>query len=127
MADKSDDGADKVGYGRPPKHSQFKPGQSGNPRGRPKGARGFRNDLADALNAPVRIVEGGRRRTITTQAAALRRLVDRALSKSDLRAIERLLSFARELDDEPTAAAVPLTEEDQRLIASALERLGEKP
>jgi Family of unknown function (DUF5681) len=33
------DGAYKVGYGKPPKARQFKPGQSGNPKGRPKGSR----------------------------------------------------------------------------------------
>ena len=34
----------KIGYGRPPRHSQYKPGQSGYPRGRPKGSRNFKTD-----------------------------------------------------------------------------------
>jgi hypothetical protein len=35
----ADDGDSRVGYKRPPQHSKFKPGQSGNPKGRPKGAK----------------------------------------------------------------------------------------
>ena len=35
----------EVGYGKPPVHTQFKPGQSGNPKGRPKGAKNKRPKL----------------------------------------------------------------------------------
>ena len=35
-ADQSAEGDYEVGYGKPPKHSRFKPGQSGNPKGRPR-------------------------------------------------------------------------------------------
>jgi hypothetical protein len=38
----ADDNDDEVGYGKPPKHGQFKPGKSGNPRGRPRGAHGLK-------------------------------------------------------------------------------------
>jgi Family of unknown function (DUF5681) len=38
----------KVGYGRPPEHSRFKRGQSGNPRGRPRKHRNFRTVLRRA-------------------------------------------------------------------------------
>ena len=55
MADKSD----KIGYGRPPVHSRFKPGQSGNPRGRPKGSLNFETDLKRTLQAPVTLNEWG--------------------------------------------------------------------
>lgn len=41
-----------VGYGKPPKHSQFKPGQSGNPSGRPKKAK----TIADAFSKLARKV-----------------------------------------------------------------------
>jgi hypothetical protein len=125
MADGPDD--DEVGYKSPPKHSQFKPGISGNPRGRPKGSRGFKTELAEALNARVRVVENGRRRSITTVAATLRRLVERAVTKGDLRAIERLLTYAQQLEREPIASAAPLEDEDHQLIAAALARLDERP
>jgi hypothetical protein len=40
----------QVGFGRPPRHSQFRPGESGNPGGRPKGRRSFKTDIAAALD-----------------------------------------------------------------------------
>ena len=46
--DEADDEYD-VGYKKPPKRTQFKPGQSGNPRGRPKGTKNLKTDLAEAL------------------------------------------------------------------------------
>jgi hypothetical protein len=39
----------EVGYGRPPIHTRFKPGQSGNPAGRPKGAQNFATEIAAEL------------------------------------------------------------------------------
>src|SRR5207237_8691001 len=52
-----------VGYGRPPSPSRFKPGQSGNPRGRPKGQRNLLSDLRDELAEKIRIREGDRKST----------------------------------------------------------------
>ena len=40
---------EKVGYRRPPKKSRFKPGQSGNPKGRPKGTKNLKRDLIEEL------------------------------------------------------------------------------
>ena len=45
----------RVGYGRPPKEHQFQPGQSGNPFGRPKGARSFKSDLRDELGEVISV------------------------------------------------------------------------
>ena len=90
MADKSDKG---VGYRRPPLHSRFKPGQSGNPRGRPKGSLNFATDLKNTLLAPVALNDGGRARRVTTQKAALLRLREKALN-GDVKALDKLLSYA---------------------------------
>ena len=38
-----------AGYGKPPRHSRFKKGQSGNPKGRPRGSRNFSTDLKATL------------------------------------------------------------------------------
>jgi len=115
----SDDNNDyEVGYGKPPKHSQFKPGQSGNPRGRPKNIRNFRTDLLDELQARVTVNEGGRTQTISRQQAMIKRTVEKAL-QGDLRAIQLLVQWVgTHLVDDPEAlAAEPLASEDLALLA----------
>jgi Family of unknown function (DUF5681) len=71
--------AQDVGYGRPPEVHQFKPGQSGNPRGRPKGAKNEATILRDLLNRKIEIRESGRTRKITVLEAILLRFTEDAL------------------------------------------------
>jgi Family of unknown function (DUF5681) len=67
-----------VGYGKPPRHTQFRPGQSGNPAGRRKGVHNFATNVKRTLMVPVKLKEGGRTRKISTQEGALRRSSERA-------------------------------------------------
>lgn len=90
MAKKSPKNA---GYGRPPLHSRFKPGQSGNPRGRPKGHSNFATGLKNTLRIMVTLNQGGKPRRVTSQQAALLCLMEKALGK-DIRALDKLLAFA---------------------------------
>lgn len=113
---------DAVGYGKPPKQYRFRPGQSGNPRGRPKGSRGFRSDIEDALRATVPITEDGKKRRISVLAAALKRLIQNAVGKGDLRAIEMLFALARQHDASSPEATPALGSEDQALIEDFLRR-----
>src|SRR6476660_557937 len=62
-----DDAGYEVGYGRPPTHSQFRPGQSGNPAGRRQGVRNLQTDVMRTLRTPIKVKEGGRSRTKSTQ------------------------------------------------------------
>lgn len=89
----------EVGYRKTPKHTRFKPGQSGNPRGRPKGSKNFSSDLIDVLKMPVQIAENGRKRKISSQRATLLRLREKALS-GDARALEKLLEYAQSYNDQ---------------------------
>lgn len=116
----------KVGYGRPPEEHRFKPGRSGNPKGRAKGAKGFKSDLKAALEAPVHLTEGGIKRKITTQAAAIKRLVERAVGKGDLRALEKLLGFAQQLETEGPPEPALLEPQDAALITDFLSRQEKK-
>ena len=78
-----------VGYKKPPEHSRFKPGQSGNPRGRPKKASvGF--ELVAELNRRVTIRENGTEQKTSKAAALAKSLIARALS-GDMRAIGHLI------------------------------------
>jgi hypothetical protein len=94
-----DDKSYEVGRGRPPRHSRWRKGQSGNPRGRPKGARNFKSDLEEVLSSPVTINEGGRQKKVSVQLATLLRLGEKAL-KGDIRAMGKLMDLAKELSDE---------------------------
>jgi hypothetical protein len=106
---------DDVGYGRPPKEHRWKPGQSGNRKGRPKGVRNFQTDLEDLLSSRVTVMENGRRKKVPVQKAALLRLGEKAL-KGDGRSIEKLLELALNLSDERAGReaerALTGTEED---------------
>jgi hypothetical protein len=79
-----------VGYGKPPKAHRFKPGQSGNPHGRPKGARNFKTELREELAELVAFREGDREITISKQRALIKRIVSSALA-GDTRAITNLM------------------------------------
>src|SRR6266404_3099469 len=84
----------KVGYKRPPRHSRFKPGRSGNPRGKQKGVRNLGSDVKRTLEVPVRLNEQGKERRVSTQEDVLLRLREKAL-KGDTRSLDRLLELAK--------------------------------
>lgn len=81
-----------VGYGKPPRRTQFRRGQSGNPRGRPRGARTFPNLLEEALAEPVVVNENGRRRKASKLQVIVKQLVNKAV-QGDHRSIQLLMAF----------------------------------
>ncbi|WP_372624460.1 DUF5681 domain-containing protein [Falsiroseomonas sp.] len=83
-----------VGYGKPPEHSRFRPGESGNRRGRPKGARNLRTYLEQALAELVVVKEGSRTRKISKGEVAMTQLVNKAAA-ADLKAMRLLLDMER--------------------------------
>ena len=91
----SGDDDDEAGYGKPPKSGMFKKGQSGNPKGRPKGVKNFQTELCSVLRSKVTITVAGKSKPVGTVEAALMRLREKAL-KGDQRALEILLGYARE-------------------------------
>ena len=97
----------EVGYGQPPRHSRFVKGQSGNPRGRPPGAKNLKSLLSEALNETVIVTENGGRRKVTKRQAIITQLVNRSAT-ADFRAIKILLDMLREIESQ-TEPAPPET------------------
>src|SRR5712671_6804320 len=83
---------DQVGYRKPPRHSRFKKGQSGNPRGRPKGSQSAARLARRILNEKIVIKENGKRRTITRREAMLKQLANKGIM-GDLRSIREVLNL----------------------------------
>lgn len=104
---KPEDGDDeRVGYGRPPREHQFPPGKSGNPRGRPKGAKGLKTELLAEINEQVTITVNGKPQRIRTLRLILKALTQKA-AKGNVGAADKLLSLVIEafgFEDERTAA-----------------------
>ena len=95
---KGGSGDHEVGFGKPPKHTRFQPGQSGNPRGRPKGTKNLKTDLLEELGEKILVHEGGQARKLSKQRAVVKTLVNRTL-KGDGRAANSLLSMMMRLLD----------------------------
>lgn len=81
-----------VGYGRPPAHTQFKPGTSGNPKGRPPGARGIKTLVREMMTAKVSVRTATGVTQVTRIEALLHKILELA-SKGNLRAQVLLLNL----------------------------------
>lgn len=92
MHDDDDDDDEKVGYRRPPKHSRFKPGQSGNPRGRQKRDTTIVEALSDELRATITVQENGRQLRITKAKTVAKSLVMKAV-KGDTKAFALIMQL----------------------------------
>ena len=88
-----------VGYGKPPKESQFKKGQSGNPRGRRKGSKNSGTLLLIMLDEIILVEEGGQSKAITKRAAIYMQVVNKAV-KGDIRAIRFVSERSEKLEKE---------------------------
>ena len=119
--EKRDDG---VGYGRPPRHTRFEKGQSGNPKGRPGGAKNLSTLLSEALNERVIIAENGRRREISKRQAIIKQLVNQA-AKGGWRPAKLVLDIEQDLErrTEPEPSASSFSAADEKVIAQLMARL----
>jgi hypothetical protein len=113
-----------VGYCNPPEHTRFRKGESGNPRGRPKGTLNMATVLERTLRERVVITDNGRRKTITKHEAALKRLVDKAAS-GELKALQLLATLVRSAEEREVQAPVPnpaLDEVDEKVVLGIMKR-----
>ena len=81
-----------VGYYKPPVSGQFKPGHSGNPKGRPKGRRSPDKIIADVLNKKITVTEGGKTKRVSQIEALCRRVFNDGL-KGNPKATDQALKL----------------------------------
>ena len=108
----------KVGYCRPPLHSRFKPGVSGNPSGRAKGSKNLKTLLHSILNEQISLQEGSQSRKVSKAEAIMRRLIIGAL-KGDSRDLHALFRLAEQTGQFAENANVEQLTVIQRIIYDA--------
>jgi hypothetical protein len=119
------DPGESVGYKRPPRRTQFRSGQSGNPRGRPKGTRNLATDLSEELATRIPFLEDGRRLRLSKQQVLVKVLVGQGLA-GDSRAITGLLQLLCKLLPSASGQMPPgggdLDADDLAILEDFLER-----
>jgi hypothetical protein len=105
-----------IGYGRPPKQSRFRPGKSGNPKGRPRGTRNLSSILAQVLAEKAVVIENGRPRATTMGEIIIAGLVERA-ARSD-RAVQLILAMQQlnPHDGSQARELIRLTDADKQVL-----------
>jgi hypothetical protein len=115
----------RVGYCNPPERTRFKTGQSGNPKGRPKGTLNMATVLERALREKVVVNENGKRKTVTKLEAAIKQLMNKAAS-GDLKALQLLAGLVRSAEERTLEAPAPdasIDEFDEKVVLGILQRL----
>ena len=114
----------KVGYGKPPQRTRFTKGQSGNPKGRAKGAKNLSTLLTSNLNETVVVNENGLRKSISKLEAMTKQLVNKAAS-GEPRATHLLLKMIQMIEGpaEPTASEPVASEADQEVMQQLVARI----
>ena len=105
-------------YRNPPEHTRFRKGQSGNPKGRPKGSRNFRTLIEDELEKTIEISENGKAVKLTKRQIIARKLVNEAATGNP-RAWRELLPMISGSNDDETVEIDPVS---AAMIASYLAR-----
>jgi hypothetical protein len=115
--------ADRVGYGRPPQHTRWRKGRSGNPTGRPKRVASFADDLNAELSEVIQVTEGGKVKRITKRRALIKALTAGSL-KGNARAASIVIGLcARVIEGDPDKQAqAELSAKERKIVEAYLER-----
>lgn len=119
-----------VGYGKPPRHSQFKKGQSGNPRGRPRSAKGLKTIVREVMLEKVLVrTAAGEKRVTRAEALVLKNL--ELATKGNPRSLDKLLQlFQAAVPDEAVSTerqlATDTTAADQAILDALVEDISQR-
>jgi Family of unknown function (DUF5681) len=111
--------------GNPPKDTQFQPGRSGNPRGRPKGSKNLSTLIMEAARDHVTATVGGKTRKISKIQATTMQLATKAAS-GDHAAMSKFLDWIDEIETRAAAARpsqFPFSEVDLEVLRVTYERM----
>ncbi len=114
-----------VGYGKPPKAHQFKPGQSGNPKGRPKGAKSQKTIFLEVANRKVTLRQDGKTRTITCQEGVIHRVAEKSL-QGDIKSATLFLSQLAAIESTP-GKELEMGPDDKAVLDAYVKQLQSKP
>jgi hypothetical protein len=117
----------EVGWGKPPVGNRFKPGQSGNPKGRTRGTRNLQTDLMEELGEKVMVQQGEQTMRISKQRALVKTLIAKGL-KGDTRAIQLLVNMMhrKPADDDAANLAPTLSAEESDLWQGLVKEVREE-
>ncbi|MGD9710810.1 MAG: DUF5681 domain-containing protein [Thermomicrobiales bacterium] len=105
-----------VGRCKTPEHSRYKPGQSGNPKGRPKGSRNLKTEFNEEMNERVEITENGKTRRPTKRRIVVKSAIIKA-GKGNVTAQRNVLELDLKLNGIPEdKIAIPLSPAEQALV-----------
>jgi len=113
-------GDNDVGYGKPPCAHQFKPGQSGNPKGRPEGAKSEATILHELLQQKISLNERGRTRRITVLEGIMRRIAEDSL-KGNIKSAAFLLNRLQAMSSGETDES-GLSDDEQTVLETYLKK-----
>lgn len=114
----------EVGDAKPPVHTRFQAGQSGNPKGRTKGHKNFNTLLRQTLNQPIEVVKSGTKHKMPKYAVMITTLVNKAL-QGDMRAINVLLPYILKMEQaekEIAQKVAALSQNDKEILAMYVNR-----
>jgi hypothetical protein len=114
----------EVGYGKPPSHTRFQPGHSGNPKGRPRGVKNLATDLQEELEQKILVTEANQTHEVTKQRAMLKTLIAKSL-KGDTRAAGVLINLILGFEQSRVSSQenAELSEDDQELLQAYRDKL----
>lgn len=111
----------EVGYCKPPKSGQFKPGISGNSKGRPKLIKDLNSDILEEMQEIITITEGNSTKKMTKQRALIKRITANALN-GNIASIKLLTSMIKSLPNDNTVDNDVLTDEDAKILEDYVNR-----
>lgn len=112
-----------VGYRKPPQHSRFKPGESGNPKGKPRGAKNLSTIVGNAIKEKVQVTENGKRRSVSKLEVAIKQLVNKAAA-GDQKALNQLLPLVQIIEGKAAeaVASIPIVHEADEVTMESIRR-----